>query len=246
MPMTSKESKMLVCKEGSSNKFWSYEIDGLSVTVKWGRVGLDGQSKDFDFRSRYELDGFVQRKMREKQDKGYKEATQNELAQEVQIAKTLGAQHKINRVEYVGLRKDKNFVGRGGRLNLLLNYDPSQWIYVEVMNSWSKEVSHIVLNKTEEYEVLGLAENKEVRRIDFENLGRPRRDFVEGIRLAIRRIAVAVVAALKRFGDLGSRSLDGDVTDAGPRFSEAVEEETGASRQVVSKFAALGARVLDI
>jgi len=243
MPMTSKETKLYVNKEGSSNKFWSYEIDGLAVTVKWGRVGLEGQKKVFGFKNFSGIDRFINRRVREQLGKGYKEIDRPGLAQEVQIAKTMGAQHKINRIEYVGLRKNKD---RGGRLNLLLNYDPSQWIYVEVINSWTKEVSHIVLNKAEEYEAVGLAEEREARRIEFENLGRPRRDFVEGIRLAIRRIAVAVVAALKRFGDLGSRSLDGDVTDVGPRFSDALEEETGASRQVVSKFAGLGARILDI
>jgi len=244
MPMTSKESKMYVCKEGSSNKYWSYDVDGLTVTVKWGRVGLDGQSKDFDFSDRYQLDRFINRRVREQLGKGYKEIDRPGLAQEVQIAKTLGAQHKINRIEYVALKKNKAF--NGGQFNLLLNYDPSQWVYVEVMNSWTKEVSHIVLNKAEEYEVVGLAEDKAARKVVFGDFRSPRRDFVEGIRLAIRRIAVAVMAALKRFGDLGSRTLGDEVTSSsGPQFEE-VAEETGASRQVISKFAGLGARILDI
>lgn len=241
MPVT-KESKLYVNKKGSSNKFWSYEVDGLTVIVRWGRVGLKGQKKDFNFDTRDELDDFLKRRVREQTSEGYKEVSQGDLAEEVQVAKTMGAQHKINRIEYVGLRKDKD---GGGRLNLLLNYDPSQWVYVEIMNSWTKDVSHIVLNKTEEFEIVGLAENRETRKIEFGDTVYPRRDFINGIRLALRRIAAAVVAALKRFGDLGSRSLDGGETAPSTSFDD-VEQETGASKQVVSRFAALGARILDL
>ena len=59
--------------EGTSAKFWEIEIDGSSVTTRWGRLGTAGQEKAKDFASpakaQAEYDGLI----REKVGKGYKE-----------------------------------------------------------------------------------------------------------------------------------------------------------------------------
>src|SRR3954468_1166094 len=36
---------------GTSRKFWQAEVDGKKLTVRWGRIGTDGQSKTKAFAS---------------------------------------------------------------------------------------------------------------------------------------------------------------------------------------------------
>ncbi len=60
--------------EGTSAKFWEIEVDGASVTTRWGRLGTAGQEKTKAFASpdkaRAEYDGLI----REKVGKGYQQA----------------------------------------------------------------------------------------------------------------------------------------------------------------------------
>ncbi len=60
--------------EGSSSKFWEVAHDGCSVTVRYGRIGSDGQAKTKDFPSeeqaRRHADGLIE----EKVAKGYRES----------------------------------------------------------------------------------------------------------------------------------------------------------------------------
>jgi len=37
--------RYLVYQNGSSNKFWSVEVKGSVLTISWGRIGTEGQSK---------------------------------------------------------------------------------------------------------------------------------------------------------------------------------------------------------
>ncbi len=59
--------------EGTSSKFWEVSRDGCSVTVRFGRIGTNGQSKTKDFASeelaRRHAEGLIE----EKRDKGYHE-----------------------------------------------------------------------------------------------------------------------------------------------------------------------------
>lgn len=58
--------------EGSSNKFWEIELNGLSWTTRWGRIGTVGQSKTQTFETaelaRHEYDRLVVTKVK----KGYR------------------------------------------------------------------------------------------------------------------------------------------------------------------------------
>ena len=59
--------------EGSSSKFWEVARDGCAVTVRYGRIGTDGQAKTKEFASeelaRRHADGLIE----EKVAKGYRE-----------------------------------------------------------------------------------------------------------------------------------------------------------------------------
>ena len=53
--------------EGSSSKFWEVARDGCAVTVRYGRIGTDGQAKTKEFPSeeqaRRHVDGLIEEKV---------------------------------------------------------------------------------------------------------------------------------------------------------------------------------------
>ena len=60
-------------QEGGSSKFWEIEQDGLSVTVRYGRIGAAGTGKTTAFGSDAEAAKEVDKLVREKTKKGYQE-----------------------------------------------------------------------------------------------------------------------------------------------------------------------------
>jgi predicted DNA-binding WGR domain protein len=71
-------SRYLEYRDGSSHKFWEIKVAGNQHTVRFGRIGADGQSKtkSFDDASGAERDAL--RLIREKLAKGYVEAKSGE------------------------------------------------------------------------------------------------------------------------------------------------------------------------
>jgi predicted DNA-binding WGR domain protein len=59
--------------EGSSNKFWEIRVEGSSHTVRYGKIGTDGQSKTKDFDSAAEARADAAKLIAEKTKKGYEE-----------------------------------------------------------------------------------------------------------------------------------------------------------------------------
>jgi predicted DNA-binding WGR domain protein len=60
--------------EGSSDKFWEIEIDGSSVTVRFGRNGTSGQSSVKNFADVAKAEKHAESMIAEKLKKGYTEA----------------------------------------------------------------------------------------------------------------------------------------------------------------------------
>lgn len=236
--------KMYHCTEAQHNKRWSYEIQGNSVIVKWGRVGLDGQSKTHNFNSSYERDSFISDKVAEKMKKGYKEVTQEKLEDEIKTAQDLGTQYKISRMEWV----DK----KGSKLSIISNYDPTRWIYVEILNSWSKEVVRLVFNKTESFQASGgIMESNRV--ITCDGLTTSYSGFVDAVRRYLKRLYAKVQQIVTtKFAAVGVRKIDfggdedEDVPDVPQQELFELVGDSGASTQVISKFGAMGKRFLDI
>jgi len=139
---------------------------------------------------------------------------------------------------------------KGKTLALLSNYDPSKYIYVEVLNSWSKEVTRLLLSRSGSWQ-LGAGISEYDRTISFSARnpvsGEGER-FANTVRQMLRDMAVTVAAALKtvKFAAVGARNL----FDSGTGDEEAPEladlAAPGFDRQVISKFAALGQRCLDL
>ena len=95
--------KILICKEGSSNKFWGYKKDpnNYDVEVRWGRIGLEGQKQIKNFHTSWKRDDFIDKKTGEKIDERYKEVTIDEFNLETSIAKTLGVGSKVDEMCFV-------------------------------------------------------------------------------------------------------------------------------------------------
>ena len=59
--------------EGSSNKFWEIRVEGESHTVRFGKIGTDGQTKTKDFESVAAARTDADKLIAEKTKKGYEE-----------------------------------------------------------------------------------------------------------------------------------------------------------------------------
>jgi predicted DNA-binding WGR domain protein len=59
--------------EGSSKKFWEIELQGTGYTVRWGRIGTNGQSQQKSFASTEKAQAEHDKLIAEKQKKGYSE-----------------------------------------------------------------------------------------------------------------------------------------------------------------------------
>src|ERR1022692_1939405 len=128
--------KIYINNDGSANKFWSYTIDestNKSVHVKWGRIGMDSKDQTKSFSSFSEMQKFIDSKVREKEKKGYKLVTADKLEDEKTTAKALGDRNKIKRLLWVSKRQNV--------LHKLPNYDNKEFVYVEILNSWTKEIT---------------------------------------------------------------------------------------------------------
>jgi predicted DNA-binding WGR domain protein len=210
--------------------------------VSWGRIGGKSDSQVKTFSNPSSLHAFIDDKVSEKLRKGYREASETELKKEAQTAQSLGIENKIKRLLWVDLK--------GKTLALLSNYDPSKYIYVEVLNSWSKEVTRLLLSRSGSWQ-LGAGISQYDRTISFSARnpvsGEGER-FANTVRQMLRDMAVTVAAALKtvKFAAVGARNLfdNGTGDEEAPELADLAAP--GFDRQVISKFAALGQRCLDL
>src|SRR5262245_44220043 len=67
----SKASRSLVLQEGTSNKFWTIELDGSSHTVTFGRIGTAGQTQTKEFADDATARKAFEKLVAEKLKKGY-------------------------------------------------------------------------------------------------------------------------------------------------------------------------------
>ncbi|MEM7015134.1 MAG: WGR domain-containing protein, partial [Verrucomicrobiota bacterium] len=68
------EKRELVYMDAKSKKFWNIELDGTSHTVKYGRIGTDGQSSTKDFPSEDKARASMEKLVKQKLSKGYVDA----------------------------------------------------------------------------------------------------------------------------------------------------------------------------
>jgi len=225
-----------------SNKFWSYEINGTDVHVKWGRIGGSSDEQMKSFKSDAEVQKFINKKVREKEKKGYKKESKQKLQKETKTAHALGHQHKIKRMLWVS-KNDK-------KLTQIDNYDPNQFVYVEILNSWSKKMTRLLLSKDTDWMIQGsITEvDREIHAGNLKKLGYS--SFAEAVRTVLKEMAEVIAEALKtvKFGAAGVRNLFDDDTKPVKGVSEALAsiDTAGFDTSVVHTFAAMGARTLEL
>lgn len=235
-------------KTKQSNKFWEYDINGMSVTVRYGRVGRKAQAKTHNFGSSYDRDIFISKIVKQKEKKGYVLSSKKALKEEIVTAKLLGTQYKISRMEFVSQK--------GRKLTRINNYDPKKWVYVEVLNSWKKDITRLLLSKTESFLITGgVTEAGRTITYGTKKSGQGS-SFIGGVRSVLRRLSEQLVEVIKtvKFAAMGSRKLfdDDDETGADPSYAASMSlvldqvDTAGIDTSVVSRFASVGARVLEL
>jgi DNA ligase-1 len=76
VPSSAGSSRYFEFVEGKSAKFWEVTVEGSSVTVRYGRIGANGQTKTKDFSDESAAQAHAAQLILEKTDKGYTERAQ--------------------------------------------------------------------------------------------------------------------------------------------------------------------------
>lgn len=63
--------KSEVNESGTSAKFWEITLDGKSVSIRYGKIGSNGQISAKDFASESEAQAYADKKIAEKTKDGY-------------------------------------------------------------------------------------------------------------------------------------------------------------------------------
>jgi len=226
------------------NKFWSYEIEGTTAHIKWGRIGGSSQAQTKTFSSVSEVNAFISKKTREKEKKGYKKETKEKLKKEAKTAQALGQQNKIKRMIWASKS--------GSDLSQIDVYDPKQYVYVEILNSWTKQMTRLVLSKEKTWMVQGnITEiGRDIHCDKLIELGYS--TFATAVRSVLKEMAEVIAAALKtvKFAASGVRNLfdDEDFTQPASEVQDALSavDTSGFDSSVVHTFAAMGARSLEL
>lgn len=233
-------------EKGSHNKFWSYEIIGSEVTYRWGRVGQKslGKPKPYDERAHQKL-------IQEKIKKGYKLASKEKLKAEVETAHELGTRYKIKSCKFA--RREAKVTGGQETLHRLDRYDPNHYVVVEVINSWQKSITRLLLSKTETFEIIGgvteFGDKIGVNRVETPT-GQAH-SFANAVRNYLKRLSQTVTAIVKKvsFAALG-RNLFGDddaeenavAISSSPSYLDEIAkiDSAGVDTSVISTFASMG------
>lgn len=68
-------ARMFEFHEGTSDKFWEITLSGTAHTVRYGRIGTEGQSKTRDFGTEAKAQADAEKLIKQKTGKGYAEVT---------------------------------------------------------------------------------------------------------------------------------------------------------------------------
>ncbi len=82
------EPRLFEFKDGTSDKFWEISLDGDSHTVRYGRVGTDGQSKTKTFHSEEKAEASYNKLIEQKTKKGYQEVADRAESRSTQVVQS--------------------------------------------------------------------------------------------------------------------------------------------------------------
>ena len=243
-------------QEEQHNKVWEYNVstDGHQVTVRWGRIGSNIRTQVKSFGSSSATQDFISKKVREKQREGYKLVPQEMYSEEKKTATELGPRFKIRDFKFVSLVN-------GNKYREIPDYSPNGYVYVEVLNSWSKHLYRILLSKNESWGIEGgLTVTKDHvrfgKKVSASANGAYK--FVGALRQKLMRLAKTVIEVVKtmKVAAVGIRSLDFGDDDNSEVGTSQMNYQTVILKQVdhggvddkviVSMAGAVGLRMLDL
>jgi predicted DNA-binding WGR domain protein len=231
------------CKEGSSNKFWSYEVDGNTVNIEYGRVGGRTTKDKKSFPTTYARDRFIDKKVREKKRKNYNEIDETEKVKETTLAEGLGTRDKVMDISFVKISK----VGKRIKLQDIGDYDPEGYIFVKLINSWNKTESFMLVS---EHDIsVSLVPSSPGTYYERALSSAKSTAIVQYLNDILSKFEEIVTAS---FGSLGGRALDddslGQVVDSYKQNegSEISDNVLGKIASMAGNFGSLGGRALDI
>ena len=241
------ETRKFICQDGSSNKVWQCTLDGRNVLYENGRIGNSKlQQTPKQYPTPHSAQAEMEKKISAKLRKGYEEVTAEKLEKEESIATKMGAQYKINSVQFISSRNK-------GKFTFSDKFDPKYGLFVTIMDSWSKKKFFLQISKTHARQYRNAKFNLSVDGADCTYATTPDSGFVEGVREYLNSLAAEVVEVVKQitFGGVGTRAIDLDgavaTADTTTQVIDTFKSQgNSASASVVSKFAGLGNRVLDI
>jgi len=67
------KERFFVCDSVSGGKFWRVCLDGNTVFIAFGKLETEGQNTFKDFETSEQAEKFMNKKIQEKQKKGYQE-----------------------------------------------------------------------------------------------------------------------------------------------------------------------------
>lgn len=221
------------CTEGSSNKYWQCRIlPDHSVEKKWGRVGGHEDTQTKTFSSAFDAQKYVDKEVDKRFRKGYQEKSIDDIEEATEVAKVLGTRWKIDRIEFLSESWDSidNIT-----VEISDEYYDSFGVYVEILNSWSKDKIHMLLNKS--HAIYFRNGNLSDTHVNLSGLYGGPDNFESGVRLSIAKLQSALNTISR--GDMGF---------VRPQASS-ISSQIGfnISDQVVAKFASsTGARTLSL
>lgn len=248
------ETHRYVCEGAQHNKFWQYTLDGNTVVYEYGRIGGSSQTQTKTHptpaAARRQAEQKAYKKMNPSGGKEpYVLVDAEALAEKTETAQALGQQYKINNLQFIEL-KDGNSYDFGD------GYDSAQGVFVEILNSWTKEKFYLRVTRTEADQYHSATYGNTSVQVGSSRFS-PEANFVQGVRTVLQRLMEQIAVAIETvtLGAVGHRTLDlGDGLSATAAPTKAQMEQvvksvassTGVAPQAVAKLAALGARSLDL
>lgn len=93
----------------SRNCYWDGKLseDKKTVTVRFGRIGVEGKPSVKTLDNEWEARDFLNKKVREKEGKGYRKVPDEVWARMQQVAKVIGTKGKMKELRFFDLAGDR-------------------------------------------------------------------------------------------------------------------------------------------
>lgn len=224
--------------KNNSNKFWSYTVAGSNkIILKWGRLGTKISTL-----TKTLTPSALRRIIDSKIKKGYELVTKEKLKEESELAKKIGINNKITKIKWMS--------SNGSYLESTPDYDPTQYIFVEIYNSSLAEKTAIIFSKAQAWKVIDYKNDNNIKLTNL-NLLSEFDKFNKPIREILLKLSDKVIHVVKtiKFGAMGVRKINGiNIVDENEVKNNIINEAKDSTydESVIEKFMTLGKRKINL